>query len=318
VGESKSEREDFTEIAAALLPHDRPRYLMGVGTPIDLLEAVHRGVDMFDCILPQSLAQRGVAYTSQGILKLQRSVYKFQESAIDPHCSCSTCRNHSRAYLHHLIKANEVLGWTLIGYHNLWFYQTLMRQMREHILRNEFNSFYLKMRGQLSQHDEDHPPKLPRPNRIKTSLKKKSLGVYEVVTNASGHSTIRHTLSGELMHSVNNPVEEALNLYIHQSQIIEKLKVNIHEELVVWDVGLGAGFNSMSLIWEIKKQGDTIQRPVRIVSFENNLHPLELVIKNSACFPHAHHPAPQSILSQQHWTCSKLKIRWELFEGDFL
>src|SRR5690606_10527486 len=107
VGETKSQREDFTEIAAALLPHDRPRYLMGVGTPIDILEAVHRGVDLFDCILPSQLAQRGVAFTSQGKFQLRRTVYKFDESSLDPQCDCETCRDYSKAYLHHLYKAEE-------------------------------------------------------------------------------------------------------------------------------------------------------------------------------------------------------------------
>ena len=93
VGETKSEREDFTEIAASMLPENLPRYLMGVGTPIDILEAVHRGVDMFDCIIPNQYAQRGLAFTSIGNLQMRRSVYKFSEEKLDPACDWLACSN---------------------------------------------------------------------------------------------------------------------------------------------------------------------------------------------------------------------------------
>src|SRR3954453_22023930 len=111
VGEAKSEREDLCEFTADLLPADRPRYLMGVGTPLDILEAVHRGVDMFDCIIPTQVAQRGGAFTSRGYLQLRRGVYKFADEPLDPECTCPTCARYSRAYLHHLTKTGETLGW---------------------------------------------------------------------------------------------------------------------------------------------------------------------------------------------------------------
>ncbi len=157
VGESKAMREDFTELTAHLLPRDLPRYLMGVGTPIDILEAVHRGVDLFDCILPSALAQRGVAFTSQGKIQLRRGVYKFQDTALDPLCSCRTCATHSRAYLHHLVKADELLGWHLIAFHNLHFYHQLMKEIRSHILENTFHSFYLAKRSILGGVDPEFP-----------------------------------------------------------------------------------------------------------------------------------------------------------------
>jgi queuine tRNA-ribosyltransferase len=122
VGESKNEREDFTELTTAALPETHPRYLMGVGTPIDLLEAVHRGVDMFDCIIPSALAKHGAAFTTRGKLQLRRTVYKFADEPVDPDCACQTCRDYSRAYLHHLMKADEILGWKLLSKHNFWFY----------------------------------------------------------------------------------------------------------------------------------------------------------------------------------------------------
>jgi queuine tRNA-ribosyltransferase len=160
VGETKQEREDFTELTTSLLPENLPRYLMGVGTPIDLLEAVHRGVDLFDCILPGQLAQRGVAFTSEGKLQLRRTVYKFSEEKLDPDCVCRTCATYSRAYLHHLHKAEETLGWHLIALHNLTFYHRLMREMREAILDDTFSSYYATKRSELIRSDEKNPVSL--------------------------------------------------------------------------------------------------------------------------------------------------------------
>ncbi len=111
---------------------------MGVGTPLDLLEAVHRGVDMFDCIIPTQVAQRGGAFTSRGYLQMRRTVHAMADLALDPDCDCPTCPRHSRAYLHHLIKVREPLGWQLLGQHNLHFYHHLMREMRESILADGF------------------------------------------------------------------------------------------------------------------------------------------------------------------------------------
>jgi queuine tRNA-ribosyltransferase len=133
VGETQRERYEMTGLVTDRLPNTLPRYLMGVGTPIDMLESVHRGVDMFDCIIPSQLAHRGVAFTSHGKLQLRRSVYKLLEDPVDARCDCQTCRHYSRAYIHHLIKANEFLGWHLLGVHNLTFYHRLMREMRDSI-----------------------------------------------------------------------------------------------------------------------------------------------------------------------------------------
>ena len=141
VGESKSEREDLCEFTAHLLPPDKPRYLMGVGTPLDILEAVHRGVDMFDCIMPTQLAQRGAVFTSRGFLQMRRGVYKFSDEKLDPACSCPTCARYSRAYLHHLTKTSETLGWQLLGKHNIHFYHQLMREIRASILADRFARF---------------------------------------------------------------------------------------------------------------------------------------------------------------------------------
>lgn len=151
VGETKSQREDFTEITTRLLPKNLPRYLMGVGTPLDILEAVYRGVDMFDCILPSALAKRGTVFTSNGKIQLRRSAYKFSNEPVDSNCSCDTCKIYTRAYLHHLTKTEEPLGWKLLSLHNLTFYHQIMAEMRESILEGRFQAYYAEKRGLWSQ-----------------------------------------------------------------------------------------------------------------------------------------------------------------------
>lgn len=142
VGETKAEREDTIESAAPLLPADKPRYVMGIGTPIDLLEAVRRGADMFDCILPTALATQGVAYTSRGKVDLRRGVYRSVSHQLDELCTCATCQRFSTAYLHHLVKAKESIAPQHLSIHNLTFYRSLMQRMREAILQGRFDELY--------------------------------------------------------------------------------------------------------------------------------------------------------------------------------
>jgi queuine tRNA-ribosyltransferase len=122
----------FTTLDAVMphLPADRPRYLMGVGTPDDLLGAVQRGVDMFDCVMPTRAGRTGRAYTSRGVLNMRNACHAPDPGPIDPDCACPACARHSRAYLHHLFRAGEMLGPMLLTWHNLTYYQSLMRGMR--------------------------------------------------------------------------------------------------------------------------------------------------------------------------------------------
>jgi queuine tRNA-ribosyltransferase len=218
VGEEKNEREDICEFSAQRLPADRPRYLMGVGTPLDILEAVHRGVDMFDCIIPTQVAQHGTVFSSQGIIKLPRGIYKFADEALDPNCDCPTCSRFSRAYLHHLIKAKEPLSWQLLGQHNIYFYHRLMREIRQSILEDRFVELYKAKREVLHSPDLANPPG-PHPQRKRN---KASLGAYEVHRNSAGFANIRHIVSGELMHSNNAPMDEARSLYVEQSRLLAR------------------------------------------------------------------------------------------------
>ena len=275
VGESKAEREDTCEFTTDLMPTDRPRYLMGVGTPLDILEAVHRGVDMFDCIIPTQVAQRGGVFTSRGYLQLRRGVYKFSEDKLDPDCDCPTCARYSRAYLHHLTKTKETLGWQLLGKHNLYFYHRLMREIRESILGGRFLDFYRNKRVLLHEDDLDNPVFDPGPKPVKP----RRLGNYEVHVAPQGFASIRQITSGEIMHSRTPPLEEAHLLYVEQSRLAERLRLvdgGSKEPLVIWDVGLGAAANAMAAIrcFEAQAAEGIAQRAMHLVSFENdNLQP---------------------------------------------
>jgi len=141
VGEPEAERLAVIEHTEPLLPADRPRYLMGVGRPEDLVESVHRGIDMFDCVMPTRNARNGHLFTSVGVLKIRNARFASDTGPIDPNCDCYACANYSRAYLKHLHRCNEILGHRLATIHNLHFYQTLMRQMREAIAEQRFAAF---------------------------------------------------------------------------------------------------------------------------------------------------------------------------------
>lgn len=141
VGETDDEREHFTQFTAALLPVRKPRYLMGVGTPHDLVRSIRAGIDMFDCIIPTNHARQGVAYTFGGKVKLRRAALAISEESIDASCGCFVCRRYSRGYLHQLIKCDEPTGWRLVSYHNTWFYERLMERCRDEIMAGTFDSF---------------------------------------------------------------------------------------------------------------------------------------------------------------------------------
>ena len=141
VGEPKEEMMEVLNYLPEYMPSEKPRYLMGVGTPFDLVEGVAMGVDMFDCVMPSRNARNGYLFTSEGIVKIRNAKYKKDTGPLDPNCSCSTCQNYSRSYLHHLQKTNEILGSRLNTFHNLFFYQDLMKNIREAIKGNTFESF---------------------------------------------------------------------------------------------------------------------------------------------------------------------------------
>ncbi len=146
VGEGQEAMFATLDFAPGQLPADRPRYLMGVGKPDDLVGAVERGVDMFDCVLPTRSGRNGQAFTWNGPLNLRNAKHAEDFAPLDDKCSCPACRDYSRAYLHHLIKSGEMLGAMLMTEHNLWFYQSLMQAMRDAIGAGQFGLFANKFR----------------------------------------------------------------------------------------------------------------------------------------------------------------------------
>ena len=138
VGESAEEMYRIVDTVVPFMPSDKPRYLMGVGTPVNLVEAVSRGIDFFDCVLPARNARHGTLYTSNGLLHIKNEKNALDDSPIDENCGCEVCRNYSRAYMRHLFKANEMLGMRLAVIHNLYYYNNLMKRMRDAIANGTF------------------------------------------------------------------------------------------------------------------------------------------------------------------------------------
>ena len=144
VGEPWEEMYRIISAVEPYAPRDKIRYLMGVGTPGNIIEAVYRGVDLFDCVMPSRNARHGQLFTWDGIINLNNAKYERDESPIDPHCDCPTCKAHSRAYVRHLLKANEVLGLRLCVQHNLYFYNNLMSEIRLALDEDRFLEFHDK------------------------------------------------------------------------------------------------------------------------------------------------------------------------------
>lgn len=151
VGELNNEMYDTVEFTTQFMPTTKPRYLMGVGTPEDLIENIHRGVDMFDCVMPTRNARNGTLFTSFGKVNIKSAVFKEDHKPIDETCNCYTCKNFSRAYLNHLFRAKELTYFRLGSIHNLHYYLTLMREAREAILTNNWITFRKEFFDKRSQ-----------------------------------------------------------------------------------------------------------------------------------------------------------------------
>jgi queuine tRNA-ribosyltransferase len=147
VGEPKEDMIRILDHLPPAMPQDKPRYLMGVGKPGDIVEAVRRGIDMFDCVMPTRNARNGHLFVSEGVLKLRNAKYRSDTGPLDARCDCYTCKNFSRAYLHHLDKCNEMLGAQLNTIHNLHFYQNLMRDIRKALSEGTFDGFLREFYG---------------------------------------------------------------------------------------------------------------------------------------------------------------------------
>ena len=155
VGESTEDMYRIIDVVEPHMPKDKPRYLMGVGTPCNILEAVHYGIDFFDCVMPTRNARHGNFFTWQGKMNITNEKYMRDPRPIEEGCQCPACQNYSRSYIRHLIRAKEVVGSQLAVAHNLYFYNNLMKKIREALDGGYFESFYQKYRNILGQRLED-------------------------------------------------------------------------------------------------------------------------------------------------------------------
>ena len=155
VGEATEDMYRIIDAVEPYMPTDKPRYLMGVGTPCNILEAVHYGVDFFDCVMPTRNARHGNVFTWHGKMNLTNERYALDDRPIDAGCECEACKNYSRAYIRHLLKAKETVGMTLAVTHNLYFYNNLTRKIREALDGGYFESFYQKYRTILGERVDD-------------------------------------------------------------------------------------------------------------------------------------------------------------------
>jgi len=155
VGEGQAAMLAVLDVTVPLLPPDRPRYLMGVGRPEDIIAAVRRGIDMFDCVLPTRSGRTAQAFTRRGTLGMRNRRHLHDERPLDESCACPVCRQHSRAYLHHLFRAGEMLGPMLLTWHNLHFYQAVMAELREAIAAGQFEAAATGLERDLALGDID-------------------------------------------------------------------------------------------------------------------------------------------------------------------
>lgn len=303
VGESRELLYSMTRHTAPQLPSDKPRYLMGVGTPIDLVEAVNAGVDMFDCIVPPKMAQQGYAYTFEGQLRLTRTEYRTSDEPLDATCGCPTCKRYTRSYLRHLAQGNHHLAARLLSIHNLWHYQALMRRMRDAILEDRWAAEYATLRELLQ----------PKKGLYRSTGVQE--GVFELVTTRGGHRAVRHTGHGEIMHPV-GPWEEANRLYVDQLQLEHRLSLPNDEPLRILDVGLGAATNAVAVLTRARNLGAAKLRPIELVSLEIDLTPLKLALADPEGFPFLQpwKREVEILLAEGRWDSPGFS--WRLYTGD--
>ena len=310
VGEGKADRERFTALTAALLPRDLPRYLMGVGTPLDLLEAVERGVDMFDCTIPSVLARQGVAFTSTGRLNLYRGVYKLAEEPSTPSAAARPAATTHARYVHHLIKTSEALGWQLLAKHNVRFYHDLMRRMRAHIVADTFAAYRDEQRLILARADEDNPSVADAapPPRAATRARSSASASASRRRATPASCTVA---SGEMMHGGLDPTVEAqraLRRAVAAARTAARAERRRRSSCGTSD--MGAAHNAMAAVRAVESaRARASTRPLHLVSFEHDVASLRLALRHALKFPHLHHPAPSHVLRFGEWRSERVADR---------
>jgi len=321
VGEARAHREEVTAFTAELLPEERPRYLMGVGTPPDLLVAIGCGVDMFDCVLPTRLAWQGIAFTSTGRVRLTRGAHRDADDALDAACGCATCRRFSRAYLHHLMKASEPLGPRLLSVHNLHHYGELMSRAREAITAGAYAAFSRARLLELDRHEHDDEgtgtlgEKQARRFRLAGASARGPR--HELVCTRSGAVAMKSVTEGEVMHPGVGPLVEAEQLYVRQSRLGERLRAAERPTLVVYDVGLGAGSNARAA-WLASEAAPAPAARLELISFENDRGALELALRHPEDFGWAGPSAAAAHALLAEGAHATARTTWRLETGDAL
>jgi queuine tRNA-ribosyltransferase len=326
VGDTREQRGAVVAHTAELLPPGRPRYLMGVGTPADLLEAIGHGVDLFDCVLPTTLAWQGTAFTSGGRVRLTRGEHLASDAPLDPACSCPTCRDHPRGYLHHLVKCKEPLGPRLLAVHNLHHYLGLMAAAREAIEAGRYAAFARQTLAALDRHEHDRSARPPGRRRAQAaaapapgeapSPRAPGAPRFEIVITSQGAPAVRDHEVGEVMHPVVGAAVESERLYVAQSRLRERL-AEPGAPLVLLDVGLGAGANALAALRAGCAAG---ARGLEIVSLDRETAALALAASAEGAARLGLSPeeveACRAILAGGRF--ERGAVRWRLVRGDLL
>ncbi len=276
VGDTRSQRDEVIAAAAERLPPQRPRYLMGVGTPPDILLAIAQGVDMFDCVLPTSLAFQGTAFTSTGRVRLGRMQHRLADAPLDAACQCVTCRNHSRGYLHHLVKSKESLLPRLLAVHNLHYYLELMRSIRAAISAGRYAQFMRETLAAIDRHEHAASARTKGRRSVEKSAcvdDVASAPRFAVVATTSGAPAVLDRDFGEVMHPGLGATAEAEQLYVAQAQLAARMAAG-GGPLVLFDVGLGAAANALAAL-RSARLAPAGARQLQIVSFERDLSALQ-------------------------------------------
>ena len=321
VGDTRDERESVIALHAELLRPDKPRYLMGVGMPPDIIDSFARGVDLFDCVLPTSMASQSTAFTWTGRVRLSRKEMALSDAPLDPTCRCETCVRFPRGYLHHLFQCKEPLATRLLSLHNIHHYLDLMQKAREAIEQGRYPAFARETLERIDRHEHGDGEK---PGARRSTAP--NLATHEVVRTRSGAPSVRDRALGEIMHPVIGARAEAALLYAGQARLRERLLEPVTDPLVIYDVGLGAGSNALAAIevlqqlstaGELRADGSS-PRKLWIVSFERDLGALTLALapEHAAEFGFSGAAAEAARALLDHGAFESAALRWTLVRGD--
>jgi queuine tRNA-ribosyltransferase len=322
VGDTRSQRSEVIAAAAERLPQQRPRYLMGVGTPPEMLLAIAQGVDMFDCVLPTSLAFQGTAFTSTGRVRLARMEHRLADVALDADCACATCRSHPRSYLHHLMKSRESLLPRLLAVHNLHHYLQLMRRARASIHAGSYATFLRTTLAAIDRHEHDASARVPgrRSEAPASSAPTPASPAprFEIVTTTSGAPAVLDREVGEVMHPGLGAAAEAEQLYVAQARLADRLAAG-GVPLVLFDVGLGAAANAIAAL-RCARAAPAGSRRLLVYSFERDLGALELAasVDGAARLRWSDADRAAALALLEHGVYEEPQFRWQLLAGDAL